>query len=105
MLSLYLTFILAFRDYNVMLNEDEQTQDEVVGADVDHIDGEEESIELLESLSDSAEIAAVKKEEMQKCPHGQDPVTKAYRLPCTAHKVCCCHLVKNCLIKLLFRYI
>ena len=96
---LTLTFILAIRDFNELLNEEVETdgQDEAAGADDEG--GEEETLKQLESLTDSAEIAVVKRRveeieaEMKKSPQGQDPVTKAFRLPCTAHKVCSCHFI------------
>ena len=94
--------ISAIRDYNDLLKEEViQDEGEDLGAN-EEVEEEEMIEQQLESLTDSAEIAAVKKRvkeieaEMEKCPQGQDPVTKAFRLPCTAHKVCISSSFGNC---------
>ena len=71
----------------------EETPNEAGAADTE--DGEEslEHLESLESLNHSAEIAAIERRvqeieaEMARSEEGLDPVTQAFRLPCSAHKV------------------
>ena len=94
--GLYVWILLSgFRDYNDLLSED-QASTEDGDNDEEIRDREEEDEEELEKLSHYAEIAAVERrvhelEEMMKLsPEGRDPVTQAFRLPCTAHKVIIC---------------
>ena len=83
----------GFRDYNDLLTVEQASGDD---EEDEGIREEEEVIEQLERLSHSAEIAAVERrvqeleEEMRRTPEGRDPVTKAFRLPCAAHKVIIC---------------
>ena len=85
----------GFRDYNDLLTVEQASGDDEE-VDDEGIREEQEVIEQLERLSHSAEIAAVERrvqeleEEMRRTPEGRDPVTKAFRLPCAAHKVIIC---------------
>ena len=84
----------AFRDYNGLLSEEQSSRED--GDKDEESNDEEDDEEELEKLSHHAEIAAVERrvhelEELMKLsPEGRDPVTQAFRLPCTAHKVIIC---------------
>ena len=93
--GLYAWILLsAFRDYNGLLSEEQSSRED--GDNDEESNEEEDDEEELEKLSHHAEIAAVERrvhelEELMKLsPEGRDPVTQAFRLPCSAHKVIIC---------------